>query len=165
VISVAAWFARRGGLMTLLSAVIAALASTALASRASVAQGCPESAPGAVSSGAPGAQQQLVPGGGVSLTLCRYRGLNDPNLGYVNQLIGSATLTDAQQLQSIEDQFNALPRLRAACSPVQTMTAPRCSRRLTTRPRRTRCRLGRLVAATRQTATSPPACCSTTGSN
>lgn len=110
VISVLAWFVRYALLTTLLTAVISGLASTAFASRASAAaQGCPETAPGAVSSGSPGAQQQLVPAGAVSLTLCRYRGLSDPNPSYVNQLVGSATLTDPQQLQLSADQFNALP--------------------------------------------------------
>jgi hypothetical protein len=78
----------------LVAAVIAGLTSTA-----AMAQGCPQTAPGAMSSGASGAQQQLVPSGAGSLTLCRYRGLNDPTPAYLNQLVGSATVSDAQQLR------------------------------------------------------------------
>ncbi len=110
VIKTIAWFVRHLRPVAVLSALVVGLAITDLMSGAAPAQqACPQSAPGAPSSGTPGAQQQLVPSGPVSLTLCRYRGLNDPTPTYVNQIAGSATVTDPMQLQSLEDQFNALP--------------------------------------------------------
>jgi hypothetical protein len=73
--------------------------------------GCPSKPSGLGWSSSPSAQQELVPPGAVSLTLCRYRGLNDPSPRYVNELAGSGTVSDQPHVQAFAAQFDALPPL------------------------------------------------------
>jgi PASTA domain len=58
---------------------------------------------------APGSQRELVPPGAVSVTVCRYRGLNDPSARDVGRLAGSAVLSDLQRVQSLSARFDGLP--------------------------------------------------------
>jgi hypothetical protein len=79
--------------------------STARATSGSCRQKPVASSPGQSQS----VQQDLVAPGAVSVTLCRYRGLNDPTPQHVNELAGSATVTDPTSVQSLSEQFDALP--------------------------------------------------------
>ena len=101
--------------------IAAGLASTLDASSAiAAAKACPDNPVDVARSLSPDAQRELVPVGAVSVTICRYRGLNDPSPRYVNQFVGSAALTDGQQVRSLGDQFNALP------PPLPSGTAAAC---------------------------------------
>lgn len=71
--------------------------------------GCPARGGGFPTGPVPAGQAALVPAGAVSVTLCRYRGLNDPDPRYVNELVSSITIADPGELQSLTDQFNTLP--------------------------------------------------------
>lgn len=82
--------------------------STAVATVA----GCPPKPTAVAPSQSSEAQRELVPSGAVSVTLCRYRGLNDPTPRYVSQLVGSATLTSGWRARSLGDRFDALPPLQ-----------------------------------------------------
>jgi hypothetical protein len=75
------------------------------------AAGCPSKPSGLGWSSSASTQQELVPPGAVSVTLCRYRGLNDPSPRYVNELAGSGTVSDQPRAQAFAAQFDALPPL------------------------------------------------------
>ena len=106
---VISWVSRGAGLVGVVTVVAGVATTNAITRAPSTTERCPEKAQSVVRSPAPGAQQQLVPPGALSVTVCRYRGLNDPNPRYANQLVGSARVADAKQVQSLGDQFNSLP--------------------------------------------------------
>jgi hypothetical protein len=92
----------------LLGVMVLSSATTAGPARAA-SSGCPVKPTGFSPSQSASARQELVPPGADSVTLCRYRGFNDPTPRFANELVGSHTVRDPSQVRAFGEQFDALP--------------------------------------------------------